>query len=82
VAELHYDNSNPNDKNAIRVVVNGGAVGYLPPKHARLYRKRIEKTGYEGIIVSCKARILGGKRTWFFKKSDFNIWIDLSIKKL
>jgi hypothetical protein len=82
LAKLHYENGNPNDKNAIRVVVNGGTVGYLLPKHARLYRKRIEKTGQEDIIVSCKARILGGKRTWFFKKSDFSIWIDLPIKKL
>jgi len=82
VAKLHYDNYNQNDKNAIRVVVNGGAVGYLSPKQARLYRKRIEETGQEGIIVSCKARILGGKRTWVFKKTDFSIWIDLPIKKL
>ena len=82
VAKLHYDNCNPNDKNAIRVVINGGAVGYLSPKHARLFRKRIEKAGQEGLIVSCNAYILGGKRTWLFKKSDFNIRIDLPIEKL
>lgn len=82
VAKLHYDNCNPNDKNAIRIVVNGGTVGYLSPRHARLYRKRIEKTGQEGIIVSCKARILGGKWIWLFEKTDFSIWIDLPIKKL
>ena len=82
VVKLHYENCSQRDKNAIRVVVNGGTVGYLSPKHARLYRNRIEKTRQEGIVVSCNARILSGKRVWFFKKPDFSIWIDLPIKKL
>jgi hypothetical protein len=82
VAILHYENCNQSDKNTIRVVVNGGTVGYLSPKHARLYRKRIEKTRQDGIVISCNARILGGKKVWFFQKPDFSIWIDLPIKKL
>ena len=40
LAKLHYENGNPSDKNAIRVVVNGGTVGYLPPENASLYRKK------------------------------------------
>jgi hypothetical protein len=44
VVKLHYENGSQSDKNAIRVVVNGGIVGYLSPKHARLYRNRIEKS--------------------------------------
>ncbi len=82
VAKLHYENSNTSDKNAIRVVVNGGTVGYLSPENASLYRKKIEKSGQDGIIVSCKARILGGKKVWLFKKTKFNVWIDLPIEKL
>lgn len=82
VAKLHYENCNTYDYNAIRVVVDGGTVGYLSHEMARLYRKRIEKAGQDGIIVSCKAKIFGGKRVWLLKKTDFGIWIDLPIEKL
>ena len=82
VAKLHYENCNTYDHNAIRVVVDGGTVGYLSREKARLYRKRIEKAGQDGIIVSCNAKIFGGKRVWLFKKTDFGIWIDLPIEKL
>jgi len=82
IAKLHYENTNPNDKMAIRVVINGGAVGYLSRKDARLARKRMEKVGLEGLIISCNAEIVGGKRVGFFKKTDFAVWLDLPIKKL
>ncbi|MBT8436097.1 MAG: hypothetical protein KJP11_01885 [Gammaproteobacteria bacterium] len=82
VAKLHYENGNPADKYAIRIVVNGGTVGYLLPDKARLYRKKIEKAGQDGIIVSCKARIVGGKKVWLFKKTNFNVWIDLPLERL
>ncbi len=82
VANLHYENCNSYDYNAIRIVVNGGTVGYLSRENARLYRKRIEKAKQDGIIVSCNAKIFGGKRVWFFKKTDFGVWIDLPIEKL
>ena len=82
VAKLHYENGNPDDSNAIRVVVNGGAVGYLSPEKASLYRKAIEAAGKEGIVVSCKARIAAGRRIWFFKKPEFGVWLDLPIEKL
>jgi len=82
LAKLHYENGNPSDKNAIRVVVNGGTVGYLSPENASLYRKKIEKAGQDGIIVSCKARILGGNKVRLFKKTKFHVWIDLPIEKL
>ena len=82
IAKLHYENTNPHDKKAIRVVINGRTVGYLSRKDARLFRKRIEKVGLEGLIISCNAEILGGKRVGLFKKTDFGVWLDLPIKKL
>jgi len=82
VAKLHYENGNPDDSNAIRVVVNGGTVGYLSRENARLYRKAIETAGKEGIVVSCNAKIAAGRRIWFFKKPDFGVWLDLPIEKL
>lgn len=81
-AKLHYENTNPHDKKAIRVVINGGTVGYLSRKDARLFRKRIEKVGLEGLVISCNVEILGGKRVGLFRKTDFGVWLDLPIKKL
>ena len=82
MAKLHYEKGNPSDKYEISVVVICGTVGYLLPDKARLYRKKIEKAGQDGIIVSCKARIVGGKKAWLIKKTNFNVWIDLPIEKL
>ncbi len=82
IAKLHYENGNPHDSNAIRVVVSGKAVGYLSHEDSRRYRARIEQAGVDGIIVSCKAIIVGGKRIGFFKKSDLNLHLDLPIAKL
>ena len=82
IAKLHYENTNPHDKKAIRVVIDGGTVGYLSHKDARLLRKRIEKVKPEGLIISCDAEIMGGKRVGFFKKTDFGVWLDLPIKEL
>lgn len=82
IAKLHYENTNPHDKKAIRVVINGGTVGYLSRKDARLFRKRIEKVGLEGLVISCNVEIVGGKRVGLFKKTDFGVWLDLPIKNL
>ena len=82
IAKLHYENLNPKDNKAIRVVVNGGTVGYLSCEDARLFRERLEKVGREGLIVSCHAMAIGGKRTWFFNKTDFDVCLDLPIEKL
>ena len=81
-ARLHYENTNPHDKKAIRVVIDGGTVGYLSREDARLFRKKIEKVRPEGLIISCDAEILGGKRVGFFRKTDFSVWLDLPISKL
>jgi len=82
IAKLHYENTNPHDKKAIRVVIDGGTVGYLSRKDARLFRKRVEKVELEGLVISCNAEILGGKRVWLFKGTDFSVWLDLPIKNL
>ena len=82
VAKLHHEDRNPHDPKAIRVDINGKTVGYLCREDARLYRKRIKKTGHEGIIVSCNAKIFGGKKVGLFKKTYFGVWIDLPIEEL
>lgn len=82
VAKLHYENCNPYDNKAIRVVINGGKVGYLLPGDARLFRKRLERVGQEGAIISCNALIVGGKRSWSLKKTDYDVRLDLPLSKL
>ncbi len=82
VAELHYEDKNPHDNKAIRVDVNGKTVGYLSREDARYYRKRIGKTGNEGIIISCNAKIFGGKKLGVFKKTSFGVWLDLPFEEL
>jgi len=82
IAELHHEDDNPYDKKAVRVEIDGGTVGYLSREDARLYRKRVKKTGHEGIIITCNAKIIGGKKTGLFSKTHFGVWIDLPIDKL
>ena len=82
IAELHYEDKNHYDNKAIRVDINGKTAGYLSREDARFYRKKIKKTGHEGIIVSCNAVIFGGKKIGLLKKTSFGVWIDLLIEKL
>ena len=82
IAELHYEDKNPLDGEAIRVDVSGKTVGYLPIEEARLYRKKIKKTGYDEITVSCNAIIFGEKKEGFFGRAAIGVWLDLPIEKL
>ena len=82
IAKLHYENCNPHDNKAIRVVINGGKVGYLLPRDARLFRMRLERVDQEGVIIACNAIITGGKRTWQLKKTVFEVRLDLQLSKL
>jgi hypothetical protein len=81
-AELHYENNNTYDKQAIRVDINKKTVGYLAPEDARLYRKRIKKIGHGEITVLCDAAIVGGKKVGLFEKSAFSVWLDLPVSEL
>ena len=57
---LVCENDNPHDNQAIRVVIGHQTVGYLSRENARIYRKQLEKAGYEGHTANCQARIVGG----------------------
>jgi len=81
-AELHYEDKNSYDNKAIRVDINGKTVGYLDREDARFYRRKINKTGHEGIIVSCNAVIVGGKKLGLLKRTYFGVWLDLPLDKL
>ena len=82
IAKLHYENCNPYDNKAIRVVIDGGKVGYLLPGDARLFRMRLERVGQEGVIIACNAIITGGNRNWNLKRTDLEVRLDLPLSKL
>ena len=82
IAKLHYENCNTYNNKAIRVVINGGKVGYLPPEDARLFRTRLERVEQKGTIICCNALIIGGKRNWRLKQTDFEVRLDLPLSKL
>ena len=82
IAKLHYENCNSYDNMAIRVVINGGKVGYLQPEDARLFRGRLERVGQEGTIICCNALIIGGQKNWHLKQTDFEVRLDLPLSKL
>jgi hypothetical protein len=52
-ARLEPEPTNPHDANAVRVVIDGGTVGYLPRASAKRYGKR-----YGGSGNSCNAVIV------------------------
>ncbi len=60
-ARLILEDQNPYDREAVRVEVDGGTVGYLSREHARKYRRLLQKTGKPHAIGTCKARIRGGE---------------------
>ena len=82
VAKLIFENKNPHDNQAIRVDVEGKTVGYLSREDARLYRKRVRKTGHDGITMLCNGKIFGGKKLGLLSKTNFGVWLDLPIEKL
>ena len=82
IAELHHENNNPNDDQAIRVDINTKPAGYLTREDARSYRKQIRKAGHEGINITCNAIVVGGKDLGLFNKTNFGIWLDLPFEAL
>ena len=82
IATVHYEDDNEHDKKAIRIDINGETVGYLSKPDALLYRKKVEKLGLKGIILSCNAAIIGGQKTGRFSSTHFGVWLALPIDKL
>jgi hypothetical protein len=60
VALLIQEDSNPYDSQAVKVEVQGRAVGYLPADKAKIYRQQLAKTAHPKAIGRCPAMIVGG----------------------
>jgi hypothetical protein len=78
VAALVLDDTNPYDRNAVRVEINGLQVGHLDREDAKEYRKYLRQHGLRGIRGTCKARIRGGWRRGD-ETGHFGVYLDFSL---
>lgn len=59
-AVLVPEDSNPHDRNAVSVWVDGVQVGHLPREYAPEFRKRLHAAGIPGAVTTCDALITKG----------------------
>lgn len=78
-AVLICEDDNEYDDKAVQVMISSRTVGYLGREDARIYRKRLSKTGYNKSYVVCDAIICGGQKLGLFKKGYFGVWLDISL---
>lgn len=72
-ATLVFDDTNPHDANAIRVMIGGGQVGHLSRADAVEYRTQMKPVGKPWPEISCNAVIVGGTAG----KENFGVWLDM-----
>jgi hypothetical protein len=78
-AHLILEDSNPYDRNAVSVQIDGLKVGYLNREDAKAYRTYFESKGQPNAIGTCHANIRGG---WKRSKNDqghFGVWLDFDL---
>jgi hypothetical protein len=78
-AHLILENSNPYDRNAVSVEINGLKVGYLNRDDAQAHRTWLQSKGQSNAIGTCDAKIRGG---WKRSKKDqghFGVWLDFDL---
>lgn len=60
-AELHCENDNPDDPQAVAVRIRADTVGYLPREDARAWRRALDQDGVDDVMsVAVMARLDGG----------------------
>jgi hypothetical protein len=81
-AQLVREDTNPYDRNAIRVVVDGKTVGYLQKPDAVAYRQFLNRRGTSSAIGVCDAEIRGGwdrETRGTRDRGHFGIWLDFKL---
>lgn len=76
-ASLLYESDNPYDNNAIKVEIQNQTVGYLNRENAKFYRQQMTELGYEGYVVTCAAKIVGGWRDPRGNKAHYGVRLDM-----
>lgn len=77
-ALLVPEDDNPHDDKAVRVDIEGRAVGHLSREDARRFRRRLVSKKIKGQVTACKAIVTGGQ-AWDGNESRYGIC--LSIKE-
>jgi hypothetical protein len=76
-ATLVLEDSNPHDKNAVRVDISGSTVGYLSRENAKAYRQRLKNEGFTSKTQQCPALIRGGWDRGRNDQGKFGVRLDL-----
>jgi hypothetical protein len=79
VAMLVLEDDNPHDNMAVRVDIEGETVGYLSRRHARQYRKELERQGITGYRLRAQALIVGGWDRGGGDSGHYGVKLDLPI---
>jgi hypothetical protein len=79
-AHLILEDSNPYDRNAVSVEIDGLKVGYLNREDAKAYRTCLQSKGQPNAIGTCHANIRGG---WKRSKNQghFGVRLDFDLYK-
>lgn len=77
-ALLIFEPTNPNDRNAVRVTIQGLTVGYLSRAVALNFRQSVTAAGHGRFAVfECGARIRGGWDNGRGKQGHYGVWLDI-----
>jgi hypothetical protein len=76
-AHLVLEDTNSHDSNAVRIDINGKAVGYLSREMAIQYRNRLREAGHSQLGGVCNAVIRGGWDRGPKGQGYFGVWLDL-----
>jgi hypothetical protein len=76
-AYLVPEDDNPRDRNAVRVCIDGFAVGNLDRDMARAWRMRVTQFGRGVCTAKCQAKIVGGWDRGARGQGHFGVKLDL-----
>lgn len=79
-AVLILEDDNPHDNKAVRVMIDGYTVGYMPRKMAREYRAKIGEAGHPYGLFTCAALIRGGWDRGGSDRGPYGVVLDLPVK--
>lgn len=81
-AFIYLEDSNPYDKFAVRIDIEGNTVGYMSKKGARSFRRQLKKANIpdNGLDLACYAEIRGGWDCGGGDKGHYGVWLDIPTK--
>lgn len=77
-ARLILEDTNPYDRSAVRVEIDGRTVGYLSREDAKAYRRYLQRIRAGRAVGVCEARIRGGWRRGN-EEGYFGVFLDFAL---